>query len=122
MHHQAHVCRLAQAKEREQGREDALHEMDKPLARYVDDADRDALLKAQDRIGDPMLEYLTKKKGSTSGTVKGKPVTVFTSCGTTVCGAYANNVVLCSGASQIQRSATSSKPLWNTSGISMGWP
>lgn len=62
---------LAQAKKQKEGIDDALHEMDKPLARYVDDVDRDALLKAQDRIGDPMLEYLSKKKSSSSSAAPG---------------------------------------------------
>uniref|UniRef100_T1ITH9 BUD13 homolog n=1 Tax=Strigamia maritima TaxID=126957 RepID=T1ITH9_STRMM len=39
-----------------------LKEMDKPLARYADDADLDKYLRAQERDGDPMLKYLKKKK------------------------------------------------------------
>ena len=39
-----------------------IHEMNKPLARYEDDEDRDSLLKAHEREGDPMLAFLKKKK------------------------------------------------------------
>lgn len=42
--------------------EEAAHEMSKPLARYEDDKDLDEYLKKQERIGDPMLEYLRSKK------------------------------------------------------------
>lgn len=42
--------------------EEAAHEMNKPLARYEDDKDLDEYLKQQERIGDPMLEYLRSKK------------------------------------------------------------
>ena len=39
-----------------------LLEMDKPMARSVDDEDRDAHLKAVEREEDPMLQYIRKKK------------------------------------------------------------
>ena len=39
-----------------------LQEMDKPMARSVDDEDRDAHLKAVEREEDPMLQYIRKKK------------------------------------------------------------
>ncbi|XP_062559610.1 BUD13 homolog [Armigeres subalbatus] len=42
--------------------EEAAHEMSKPLARYKDDEDLDEYLKHQERIGDPMLEYIRSKK------------------------------------------------------------
>lgn len=38
--------------------------MQKPLARYVDDQDLETLLKSKIRDGDPMLEYITKNKGT----------------------------------------------------------
>ncbi|VEN50010.1 unnamed protein product [Callosobruchus maculatus] len=41
---------------------DAVHEMNKPLARYADDTDLERLLKEQEREGDPMLDYIRKKK------------------------------------------------------------
>lgn len=42
--------------------EEAAHEMNKPLARYKDDEDLDEYLKQQERIGDPMLDYIRSKK------------------------------------------------------------
>lgn len=41
--------------------QDALHEISKPVARYADDADLDRMLRAQEREGDPMLEYMRSK-------------------------------------------------------------
>ena len=58
---------LVQGEKQTERANDALHEMSKPLARYVDDTDRDALLKAEDRMGDPMLEYLAAKKTKSKG-------------------------------------------------------
>lgn len=46
------------------------HEFSKPMARYADDSDLDALLKSKDRDGDPMLEYLRSKQSSKES---GKP-------------------------------------------------
>lgn len=40
----------------------AAHEMNKPLARYADDEDLDEHLRKQERIGDPMLEYIRTKR------------------------------------------------------------
>ncbi|XP_035784748.1 BUD13 homolog [Anopheles albimanus] len=42
--------------------QEAAHEMEKPLARYADDTDLDEYLKKQDRLGDPMLDYLRSKR------------------------------------------------------------
>ncbi|XP_019645393.1 PREDICTED: BUD13 homolog [Branchiostoma belcheri] len=53
---------VAQTKQQEANIEDHLREMDKPLARYRDDEDLDQMLKEQDREGDPMLAFLSKKK------------------------------------------------------------
>ncbi|KAK0161802.1 hypothetical protein PV327_008216 [Microctonus hyperodae] len=39
-----------------------LYEMSKPLARYADDKDLDAQLRAVEREGDPMLEYIKQKQ------------------------------------------------------------
>lgn len=39
-----------------------LHEMNKPLARYADDEDLEKHLKEMERDGDPMLQYLRKKR------------------------------------------------------------
>lgn len=41
---------------------DNMREMSKPVARYKDDSDLDAFLKAQEREGDPMLDYIRKKQ------------------------------------------------------------
>ncbi len=41
---------------------DSLHEAAKPLARYRDDEDLDAMLKQEERDGDPMAAFLNKKK------------------------------------------------------------
>jgi len=63
-----HVCaRLRQKELQEERLQDALHEAEKPLARYSDDADLDARLREQEREGDTMLAYIRKKKekGST---------------------------------------------------------
>ena len=54
---------MKQVEETEQRIADALHEMSKPLARYADDDDLDKFLKAQDREGDPMLDYIRSKQG-----------------------------------------------------------
>ncbi|XP_077975260.1 uncharacterized protein LOC120336929 [Styela clava] len=47
--------------------EDLLHESNKPLARYRDDADLDALQRSQVRDGDPMAAYMAKKKNKEMG-------------------------------------------------------
>jgi len=49
---------------------EALHEAEKPLARYSDDADLDARLREREREGDTMLAYIRKKKEK--GVVKSK--------------------------------------------------
>ncbi|ELU06842.1 hypothetical protein CAPTEDRAFT_228530, partial [Capitella teleta] len=53
---------LKQAEFQQNALDDALHESSKPLARYKDDQDLDAMLKAQERDGDPMLQFMRKKK------------------------------------------------------------
>jgi len=53
--------------------EDNLYEMSKPLARGVDDDDRDALLKERDREDDPMAAYMRKKKAKMDGNKKRLP-------------------------------------------------
>lgn len=53
---------VVQEKEYQQKLDDALQEMQKPLARYKGDKDLENMLKEQDRDGDPMLAYLSKKK------------------------------------------------------------
>lgn len=63
---------LRQKELHEERLQDALHEAEKPLARYGDDADLDARLREQEREGDTMLAYIRKKKEK--GTAKSKPI------------------------------------------------
>ena len=53
---------MVQKKQMESTAQDHIHEMAKPMARYRDDKDLDAMLKEQDREGDPMLAFLKKKQ------------------------------------------------------------
>jgi len=53
--------RLKQVAEQSERLNEAMHEISKPLARYADDGDLDVYLKNQDRDGDPMLKFLSKK-------------------------------------------------------------
>lgn len=48
--------------DREEKLKNDLYEMNKPLARYADDADLDKELREQEREGDPMLEYIKQKQ------------------------------------------------------------
>jgi len=66
--------RLRQKELQEERISDALHEAEKPLARYSDDADLDARLREQEREGDTMLAYIRKKKEKSS--TKSKSTTV----------------------------------------------
>lgn len=49
-----------------------VYEMSKPLARYADDDDLEKYLKEQEREGDPMLNYIRKKKNK-ERVQEGKP-------------------------------------------------
>ena len=53
-----------------------VHEMSKPLARFAGDEDLEQLLREQDREGDPMAEYMAKKKAKSGGGVDGKGKTI----------------------------------------------
>jgi pre-mRNA-splicing factor CWC26 len=53
---------LAQVRQSEEAVKDYLEQAEKPLARYRDDQDLDALLKQKERDDDPMLKYLTNNK------------------------------------------------------------
>ncbi|XP_053547353.1 BUD13 homolog [Bombina bombina] len=55
---------LAQKEQQRQNLEHAAKEIQKPLARYIDDADLDKMLREQEREGDPMAKFLQKKKAS----------------------------------------------------------
>lgn len=52
---------LAQTRQQQQNVEDAVKEMQKPLARYIDDEDLDRMLREQEREGDPMANFIKKK-------------------------------------------------------------
>lgn len=57
---------LKQVEDYETHLQEAVHEMNKPLARAADDGDLQDYLKNQERLDDPMLEYMRKKKQDTS--------------------------------------------------------
>ncbi|XP_028563925.2 BUD13 homolog [Podarcis muralis] len=64
---------LTQSRQQQQNVEDAAKEMQKPLARYIDDQDLDKMLREQEREGDPMAEFLKKKKAKEKKDTKEKP-------------------------------------------------
>ena len=53
--------------------EDAVKEMQKPLARYIDDEDLDRMLREQEREGDPMANFIKKNKAKENKNKKGEP-------------------------------------------------
>lgn len=53
---------MKQVEDRQEKIKEDLYEMSKPLARYAGDKDLDEMLKNQEWDGDPMLEYIRKKK------------------------------------------------------------
>ncbi|XP_069732670.1 BUD13 homolog isoform X2 [Phaenicophaeus curvirostris] len=53
---------LVQDRQQQQNVEDAIKEMQKPLARYIDDEDLDRMLREQEREGDPMADLIKKRK------------------------------------------------------------
>ncbi|NXL87181.1 BUD13 protein, partial [Alectura lathami] len=57
---------LAQERQQQQNVEDAIKEMQKPLARYIDDQDLDRMLREQEREGDPMAYFIKKRKAKES--------------------------------------------------------
>ncbi|XP_067421974.1 BUD13 homolog isoform X2 [Emydura macquarii macquarii] len=64
---------LAQSRQQQQNVEDAVKEMQKPLARYIDDQDLDQMLREQEREGDPMANFIKKKKAKESKDKREKP-------------------------------------------------
>ncbi|NXU52512.1 BUD13 protein, partial [Turnix velox] len=62
---------LAQGRQQQQNVEDAIKEMQKPLARYIDDQDLDRMLREQEREGDPMAEFIKKRKAKENKEKKG---------------------------------------------------
>ncbi|KFQ98904.1 BUD13, partial [Nipponia nippon] len=64
---------LAQGRQQQQNVEDAMREMQKPLARYIDDQDLDRMLREQEREGDPMADFIKKRKAKENKEKKEKP-------------------------------------------------
>ncbi|XP_037697462.1 BUD13 homolog isoform X2 [Choloepus didactylus] len=64
---------LAQSRQQQQNVEDALKEMQKPLARYIDDEDLDRMLREQEREGDPMADFIKKNKAKENKNKKVRP-------------------------------------------------
>ncbi|XP_048369466.1 BUD13 homolog [Sphaerodactylus townsendi] len=64
---------LAQSRQQQQNVEDAVKEMQKPLARYIDDQDLDQMLREQEREGDPMANFIKKRKAKEGRDQKEKP-------------------------------------------------
>lgn len=74
------VFRLAQGRQQQQNVEDAIKEMQKPLARYIDDQDLDRMLREQEREGDPMADFIKKRKAKENKEKKGMGIKL-RSCG-----------------------------------------
>ncbi|XP_061058482.1 BUD13 homolog [Eubalaena glacialis] len=64
---------LAQRRQQQQNVEDAVKEMQKPLARYIDDEDLDRMLREKEREGDPMANFIKKSKAKESKNKKVRP-------------------------------------------------
>uniref|UniRef100_A0A096NF87 BUD13 homolog n=1 Tax=Papio anubis TaxID=9555 RepID=A0A096NF87_PAPAN len=64
---------LAQSRQQQQNVEDAVKEMQKPLARYIDDEDLDRMLREQEREGDPMADFIKKNKAKENKNKKVRP-------------------------------------------------
>ncbi|XP_040339032.1 BUD13 homolog isoform X2 [Herpailurus yagouaroundi] len=64
---------LAQSRQQQQNVEDAVKEMQKPLARYIDDEDLDRMLREQEREGDPMANFIKKNKAKENKNKKVRP-------------------------------------------------
>ncbi|XP_040585967.1 BUD13 homolog isoform X3 [Mesocricetus auratus] len=64
---------LAQSRQQQQNVEDAMKEMQKPLARYIDDEDLDRMLREQEREGDPMANFIKKSKAKENKHKKVRP-------------------------------------------------
>ncbi|XP_057347146.1 BUD13 homolog isoform X2 [Manis pentadactyla] len=64
---------LAQSRLQQQNVEDAIKEMQKPLARYIDDEDLDRMLREQEREGDPMANFIKKNKAKENKNKKVSP-------------------------------------------------
>lgn len=49
-----------------------MKEMQKPLARYIDDEDLDRMLREQEREGDPMANFIKKNKAKENKNKRGE--------------------------------------------------
>ncbi|XP_043532366.1 BUD13 homolog isoform X3 [Chiloscyllium plagiosum] len=65
---------VAQEEQQRKNVQDALHEMQKPLARHIDDEDLDRFLREKLRDGDPMAGLLGKKKEKEAKNKNARPV------------------------------------------------
>ncbi|XP_078062339.1 BUD13 homolog [Mustelus asterias] len=65
---------IAQEEQQRKNVMDALHEMQKPLARHIDDEDLDRFLREKERDGDPMAGLIRKKKEKEAKNKNEKPV------------------------------------------------
>ncbi|XP_048418211.1 BUD13 homolog isoform X2 [Stegostoma tigrinum] len=65
---------VAQEEQQRKNVQDALHEMQKPLARHIDDEDLDRFLREKQRDGDPMAGLLRKKKEKEAKNKNARPV------------------------------------------------
>uniref|UniRef100_UPI00398E8530 BUD13 homolog n=1 Tax=Pristiophorus japonicus TaxID=55135 RepID=UPI00398E8530 len=65
---------VAQEEQQRKNVEDALHEMQKPLARHIDDEDLDRFLRERERDGDPMAGLIRKKKEKEAKNKNEKPM------------------------------------------------
>ncbi|XP_023604282.1 BUD13 homolog [Myotis lucifugus] len=64
---------LVQSRQQQQNVEDAIKEMQKPLARYIEDEDLDRMLREQVREGDPMANFIKKNKAKENKDKKVRP-------------------------------------------------
>uniref|UniRef100_A0A8C5WMI4 BUD13 homolog n=1 Tax=Leptobrachium leishanense TaxID=445787 RepID=A0A8C5WMI4_9ANUR len=64
---------LVQKEKQQQNLEAAAREIQKPLARYIDDEDLDKMLREKEREGDPMAKFLSKKKEKETSGKKERP-------------------------------------------------
>ncbi|XP_070274771.1 BUD13 homolog isoform X2 [Myotis yumanensis] len=65
---------LVQSRQQQRNVEDAIKEMQKPLARYIEDEDLDRMLREQEREGDPMANFIKKNKNKEDKENKDKKV------------------------------------------------
>nr|XP_048286582.1 BUD13 homolog [Myodes glareolus] len=64
---------LVQSRQQQQNVEDAMKEMQKPLARSIADGDLDRMLREQEREGDPMANFIKKNKAEENKHKKVRP-------------------------------------------------